>query len=91
MKCDGLVAPTWMKIQKEVESRKAVHPHLAIGSMRWLHATSVKVSEEDGIPVVPATSTTSSISCGTSHGRLGLLPCGCRQRCCQKGQDRTGL
>ena len=32
-----------MKIQKEVESRKAVHPHLAIGSMRWLHATSVKL------------------------------------------------
>ena len=48
------------------------------------------VSEEDGIPVVPATSTTSGISFGTCHGRLGGLPYGCRQRRRQKSEDRTG-
>ena len=35
----GSTATVFLKIQEEVESRKAIHPHLAIGSMRWLHAT----------------------------------------------------
>ena len=35
----GSTASVFLKIQGGVESRKAIHPHLAIGSMRWLHAT----------------------------------------------------